>query len=52
MREVFEEVDENELLDRASSGGCGAKRSTDLDEKGRARVVRGLVAQGFASKRS
>ena len=47
VREVFEEVDEHALLDRALERRLRGKASRDLDEKGRARVVRGLVAQGF-----
>ena len=47
VREVFEEVDEGALLDRALERRLRGKATTDLDERGRARVVRGLVAQGF-----
>lgn len=48
VREVFEEVNEHELLDRALERRLRGKDVKDLDERGRARVVRGLVAQGFA----
>ncbi len=48
VREVFEEVNEHELLERALERRLRGKDVKDLDEKGRARVVRGLVAQGFA----
>lgn len=48
VREVFEEVNEHELLDRALERRLRGKDVKDLDEKGRARVIRGLVAQGFA----
>jgi regulatory protein len=48
VREVFEEVDENQLLDRALERRLRGKDVKELDEKGRARIVRGLVAQGFA----
>ena len=48
VREVFEEVDENDLLERALSRRLRGQAAGDLDEKGRARIVRGLVAQGFS----
>jgi len=47
VREVFEEVDESALLDRALERRLRGKAPKELDDKGRARVVRGLVAQGF-----
>jgi regulatory protein len=47
VREVFEEVDESALLDRALERRLRGTTATELDDKGRARVVRGLVAQGF-----
>ena len=47
VREVFEEVDEGALLDRALERRLRGKATTELDERGLARVVRGLVAQGF-----
>ena len=47
VREVFEEVDESALLDRALERRLRGKTAKELDDKGRARVVRGLVAQGF-----
>jgi regulatory protein len=47
VREVFEEVDEGALLDRALERRLRGKTPKELDDKGRARVVRGLVAQGF-----
>ena len=47
VREVFEEVDESALLDRALERRLRGKTPRELDDKGRARVVRGLVAQGF-----
>jgi regulatory protein len=47
VQAVFEEVDENALLDRALERRLRGKTPKELDEKGRARVVRGLVAQGF-----
>jgi regulatory protein len=47
VREVFEDVDENALLERALERRLRGKAARDLDDKGRARVVRGLMAQGF-----
>jgi regulatory protein len=47
VREVFEEVDEDALLERAMERRLRGKSRRDLDDKGRARVVRGLMAQGF-----
>jgi regulatory protein len=47
VREVFEEVDESELLNRAFERRLRGRAAADLDEKGRARIVRGLIAQGF-----
>jgi regulatory protein len=47
VREVFEEVDEGELLTRAFDRRLRGKSVRDLDDKGRARIIRGLVAQGF-----
>jgi regulatory protein len=47
VREVFEEVDENALLDRAFERRLKGKTPKELDDKGRARIIRGLVVQGF-----
>ena len=47
VREVFEDVDENALLERAMERRLRGKSPRELDDKGRARVVRGLMAQGF-----
>jgi regulatory protein len=47
VREVFEEVDEDAMLDQAFDRRLRGKTAKELDEKGRARIVRGLVAQGF-----
>jgi regulatory protein len=47
VREVFEDVDENELLDRAIDRKLRGKTVKELDDKGRARVVRALAGQGF-----
>jgi regulatory protein len=46
--EVFEEVDEAALLDRAITRRLRGQTPRDLDERGRARIVRGLAGQGFA----
>jgi regulatory protein len=48
VNEVFEEVDESVLLDRAFERRLRGRASGDLDEKARARIVRGLAAQGFS----
>jgi regulatory protein len=47
VREVFEEVNEDDLLDRAFERRLKGKTPRELDDKGRARIIRGLVAQGF-----
>ena len=47
VKEVFEDVDENDLLERALDRRLRGKAVRDLDERGRARIVRGLMAQGF-----
>lgn len=48
VSEVFEDIDESALLDRAFERRLRGKSPAGLDEKGRARIVRGLAAQGFA----
>ena len=47
VREIFEEVDETALLDRALERRLRGQEVGDLDDKGRARIIRGLAAQGF-----
>jgi regulatory protein len=47
VREVFEDVDEGALLDRAIERKLRGKPARELDDKGRARIVRALMAQGF-----
>ena len=47
VRDVFEEVDESALLDRALERRLKGRTPKELDDKGRARVCRALVAQGF-----
>lgn len=51
VREVFEDVDESALLDRALERRLRGQSPRDLDERGRARVVRALAAQGFSLER-
>ncbi|MGE3275660.1 MAG: RecX family transcriptional regulator [Vicinamibacterales bacterium] len=49
VNEVFEdEVDEEAVLDQALARRLKGQAPRDLDERGRARIVRALVAQGFA----
>ena len=48
VREVFEDVDESALLDRALERRLRGKTPSELDEKGRARsVAQASIAQGF-----
>jgi regulatory protein len=47
VREVFQDVDENELLNRALLRKLRGNAVTDLDDNGRARIMRALVNQGF-----
>jgi regulatory protein len=47
VREVFEDIDEGALLERALERRLRGKTVRELDERGRARIVRGLMAQGF-----
>ena len=51
VREVFQDVDEGALLDRALDRRLRGKSPRDLDDRGRARIVRGLAAQGFSLER-
>jgi len=51
VREVFVEVDEGALLDRALERRLRGKSPRELDDRGRARIVRGLAAQGFSLER-
>ena len=48
VREIFEEVDEQALLDQAIERKLRGTPVKDLDEKGRARIMRALVGQGFS----
>jgi regulatory protein len=47
VKEVFEDVDENDLLERALDRRLRGQSVRDLDERNRAKIVRGLMAQGF-----
>ena len=47
VREVFEDIDETALLERALERRLRGKGRRDLDEKDRARIVRAMMAQGF-----
>jgi regulatory protein len=47
VHEVFEEVDEDAMLDKAFERRLRGTTPKELDDRARARVVRGLVAQGF-----
>ena len=51
VREVFQDVDEGALLDRALERRLRGKSARDLDDRGRARIIRGLAAQGFSLER-
>jgi regulatory protein len=46
-RQAFQDVDEETLLDRAMTRRLRGRTPAEVDAKGRARVIRGLVAQGF-----
>ena len=45
--DVFAEIDEHALLDRALDRKLRGAEPRQLDQKQKARIVRGLVAQGF-----
>ena len=45
--EVFEEIDEQALLDAALERKLKGANPRDLDEKAKARIIRSLIAQGF-----
>lgn len=47
VREVFEEVDEEAMLDQAFDRRLRGKTPQDLDDKARAKIIRALVVQGF-----
>jgi regulatory protein len=48
VTEVFADVDEGAILDRALERRLRGQSPKSLDEKGRARIIRGLAAQGFS----
>jgi regulatory protein len=48
VAETFEDVSEQALLDAAFERRLRGRLPADLDEKARARLVRGLVGQGFS----
>ena len=45
--QAFEDIDEDQLLHHAMTRRLRGKTPKELDEKARARLVRGLAAQGF-----
>ena len=47
VREVFADVDEDGLLERALDRRLRGRNPRELDENQRARIVRSLMAQGF-----
>jgi regulatory protein len=51
VQEVFAEVDETELLDRAIARRLGGASGRTLDDKALARIVRSLVGQGFEPRK-
>jgi regulatory protein len=48
VTEAFEDVDELALLDAAYERRLKGRELAELDDKARARLVRGLVGQGFS----
>jgi regulatory protein len=48
VRDVFQDVDEDDLLGRALERRLRGQAVGDLDERGKARIVRALAAQGFS----
>jgi regulatory protein len=48
VAEVFAELDESTLLDRALARRLRGRAARTLDERARAKLVRSLAAQGFA----
>jgi regulatory protein len=51
VNEVFVEVDEATLFEKALERRLKGRSIADLDEKGRARIVRQLAGQGFSEGR-
>jgi len=48
VQEAFQDVDESALLDAALERRLRGQALDDLDDRGRARLIRGLVGQGFS----
>lgn len=48
LSDVFEEVDADQLLDEALARRLRGATLDGLDDKGRARIIRSLVGQGFS----
>jgi SOS response regulatory protein OraA/RecX len=48
VADVFREIDEGALLDAAVERRLRGQALDELDERGRARLVRGLVGRGFS----
>jgi SOS response regulatory protein OraA/RecX len=48
VSELFTEIDREVLLDQALARRLSDRSIGELDEKARARLIRGLVGQGFA----
>ena len=48
VSDVFAEIDETAILDRALEKRLRGQSPKDLDEKARAKIVRALVGQGFS----
>ena len=48
LTDAFHDVDEAALLDRAIERRLRGQPLADLDDRARARIIRGLVGQGFA----
>jgi regulatory protein len=47
VADVFQDIDEDDLLNQAIDRRLRGKSTRDLDERGRAKIARALVAQGF-----
>ena len=48
VHEAFQDVDEGALLDAALERRLRGQTLDELDDRGRARLIRGLVGQGFS----
>ena len=48
VEEAFLDVDEGALIEQALERRLRGQILSDLDDRARARIVRGLVAQGFS----